>query len=122
MEITAKETLSVLMTSLYVAKWESEDDNPHVRELAGSPPFARLYNDVVDAMIGLDSARPDAVRNWQRWRAIEGRPDQLERTRVRIRSTQLWPSWSRQQKQQMVELLLSPFTATSATLEELLAL
>jgi hypothetical protein len=102
-EITAKETLSVLMTSLYVAKWESEDDNPHVRELAGSPHLARLYNDVVDAMIGLDSARPDAVRNC-------------------IRSTQLWPSWSRQQKQQMVELLLSPFTATSATLEELLAL
>src|SRR4051812_27142511 len=81
MEIADKQTLSVLLTSLYVAKWESDEGNAHVAELSGSPSFARLYNDAVDEMIRLEAGRPDVVQSWQRWRAIETHPDPLERTR-----------------------------------------
>lgn len=122
MKIADKQTLSVLLTSLYVSKWESDEENAHVAELSGSPSFAKLYNDAVDEMIRLEAGRPDAVRNWQRWRAIEAHPDQLERTRARIKSIRLWPSWSREQKQQMLLFLISPFMATPATLEQLLSL
>lgn len=122
MEIADKQTLSVFLTALYVAKWESDEQNAHVVELAGSPYFARLYNDAVDEMIRLEAGRPDAVRTWQRWRAIEAHPDQLERTRARIQAIRLWPSWSGPQKQQMIEFLISPFTATPATLEQLISL
>jgi hypothetical protein len=121
-EITDKQTLSILLTSLYVAKWESGEENPHVVELSGSPYFAKLYNDAVDDMIRLEAGRADAVRNWQRWRTIEDHPDELERTRARIKSIGMWPSWSKEQKRQMVEFLLSPFTATPATLEQLISL
>lgn len=122
MEIADKRSLSVLMTAMYVAKWESDDDNSHVSEIMCSPPFARLYHDLVDEVIRLDASGPDAVRRWESWRAIERRPDQLERTKARIRTIRLWPSWSREEKLQTVEYLLSPFRATAATLDELLSL
>jgi len=123
MEIADKQSLSVLMTAMYIAKWESDDDNAHVTEIAGSPVFAQLYRDLVDAVIRLDADKPPAVRRWEAWRAIEQRPEQLDRTRARIlSSSRLWATWSREQKQYWVACLLSPFTATAATLEELLAL
>jgi len=122
MKIADKKTLSVLMTALYVAKWESDDDNAHVAAITGSPFFARLYHDVVDEVVRLDASKPAAVRRWESWRAIEGRPDQLERTKARIRSMSPWSSWSREERLQMIEYLLSPFRATAATLDELVSL
>jgi hypothetical protein len=122
MQITDRRSLSVLMTALYVAKWESDDESSHVREISGSPVFSRLYHDVVDAVIALDSDKPDVVRKWQMWRTIEQRPAQLERTRDRLKSIGLWSSWSREQKLLMVEHMLSPFVATVETLEALASL
>lgn len=122
MEIHDKQTLLVLMTSLYHTKWESDDGDSRVAELSGSPYFAKLYNDVVDEVIRLDSERPAAVQRWQEWRAIEGRPLQLELVKTRIRNLPLWGSWSREQREQVVMTLLSPFTAEDATLEVLLSL
>jgi hypothetical protein len=119
-EIADKQTLSVLLTSLYVAKWESDEENAHVAVLSGSPFLAKLYNDAVDEMIRLEAGRPDAVRSWQAWRAIEAHPDQLERTRARIQRIRLWPSWSREQRQEMLRALISPFTAAPDTLEQLI--
>jgi hypothetical protein len=122
MEISDKRSLSVLMTALYVAKWESDDDNAHVAEIAGSPVLARLYNVLIDEVVSLDADNPEIVRKWEGWRAIEQRPEQLNRTRDRIRGLRLWASWSGEQKQQMIECLLSLFKASDATLDELLAL
>lgn len=122
MEISDKQTLLVLMTSLCYTKWESDDDDSRVAELSGSPYFAKLYNDVVDEVIRLDSGRSAAIQRWQEWRAIEGRPLQLELVKARIKKLPLWVSWSREQREQVVATLLSPFTATDATLEALISL
>jgi hypothetical protein len=122
MEIADKRALSVLMTAMHVAKWESSDDNSHVKELAGSPYFSKLYNDVVDEMINIDSGKIDAVHRWENWRAIEQNPEHLEKTRSRIRGIRAWQTWPIEQKRQMIENLLSPFKATPATLDELLSL
>jgi hypothetical protein len=111
--------LSVLMTALYIAKWESDDENSHVQEISGSPIFARLYNDAVDAMIALDSKKPDAVRKWHAWRSLEQRPEALDRTRSRIKQLTPWGTWTREQKLQMVMHLVSPFVATQSTLASL---
>lgn len=108
MQIEDERTLSVLMTAMYVAKWESDDDNAHVSEIAGSPVFARLYNELIDEVIRRNAGKPTVVREWESWRAIEQRPDQLERTRGRIQRLRVWSSWSREQKQQMVEYQLEP--------------
>ena len=120
MEINDKRSLSVLMTALYIAKWESDDDNSHVNELSGSPFFSKLYHDVIDEAIRLDLDKPAAIRRWEDWRSIEQRPDQLARTRARIRNIRQWPSWPLEQKRQVVEYLLSPFKATEVTLQELI--
>jgi hypothetical protein len=122
MEISDKHSLTVVMTALYVAKWESDDGNAHVAELAGSPVLAKLYNVLIDEVVGLDADKPEILNKWERWRAIEQRPEQLERTRDRIRSLRQWASWSREQKRRMIGYLLSPFKASDATVEELLLL
>jgi hypothetical protein len=122
MEIVEKTHLSVLMTALYVAKWESDDDNAYVKELAGSPFFSQLYHDVANAVIQFDAGKPPALRRWENWRAIEQRPIQLELTRARIKRISQWPGWSREQKRNYVLCLLSPFTATEDTLEALISL
>jgi hypothetical protein len=122
MEISDKRSLTVVMTALYVAKWESDDGNAHVAELAGSPVLAKLYNVLIDEVVDLDADKPEILNKWERWRAIEQRPEQLERTRDRIRSLRQWASWSREQKRQMIGYLLSPFKASDATVEELLLL
>jgi hypothetical protein len=122
MEILDKNSLSTLMKALYVAKWESDDENAHVTELAGSPHLARIFNEIVDEFIRLDDGRPDAARQWSHWRSIEERPEELERLRARIKAmSSKWGRWTREQRLEMVDILLSPFTATATTLEELIA-
>jgi hypothetical protein len=113
---------SSTVTAMYVAKWESSDDNSHVKELAGSPYFTKLYNDVVDEMVNIDSGKSDAIHRWENWRAIEQNPEHLKKTRSRIRDIRAWQTWSIEQKRQMIEKLLGPFKATPATLDELLSL
>jgi hypothetical protein len=122
MEIRDKNTLSVLMTALYVAKWDSNEDSSYIIEISGSPFLARLYNDVVDEMIRLESDKHGANQKWMNWRSIEQRPRELEKTRTRIKNMALWAQWPREQRQQIIEYLLSPFNATQPTLEELLSL
>jgi hypothetical protein len=121
MDIDDKDTLSVLMSAMYVAKWEAADSS-RVTELAGSPYLSRLFNDVVDELARLDASQVNDASKLARWRAIEGRPAELERVRARIRSTRLWSSWTDEQKRSMVEYLLSPFRATPDTLKELISL
>lgn len=118
MEITDKNSLLVLMTAMYIVKWEISDDNAHVDELIGSPFFARSYNDVTDAVIGLDLAGWMQCKKWEHWRAVERRPEELEMIRERIKRMLPWRAWFAEQKRQMVEILLSPFKATPATLAE----
>src|SRR5205823_3403797 len=113
----------VLMKGLYIVKWDSDDSNSTVFELVGSPYFAKLYRDLVDESMHKDAWKPDATKKWVRWRSIEARPEQLERTRARIqRMMPKWSSWSQDQKREMVDILLSPFVATQETIEELISL
>lgn len=122
MHISNKTSLSVLNTAMYIAKWESDEKSSRVIEIAGSPLFANLYNEMIDEMIRPDADNPDIMGKWERWRAIEHRPDQLERMRVWIKGMRPWSGWSREQKLRMIEYLLSPFRATDATIAELLSL
>jgi len=123
MLIVKEPLLSVLQAALYVVKWEGEDDDSsRVAELAGSPYFAELHHRVVDELISLEADKPPLVQKWNRWRAIEERPEHLERTKKRIRETTLWKTWSMEEKREWVEILLSPFWATAPTLDDLLSM
>jgi hypothetical protein len=123
MEILDRGMLLALMKALYVIKWESDDEDATVFELIGSPYVAKLYNDAVDEIIRLEAGKPDAIKKWAHWRAIEEHPAQLQRTRDRIRRKMpIWSSWSEQEKRQMIEILLSPFVAAPETLHELILL
>lgn len=74
----------------------------------------------MDGLIRLEADKPDAIEKWARWRTIEGRPEQLQRTRARIQKMHMWPSWSEEQKRQILEILLSPFVAAPDTIDELM--
>jgi hypothetical protein len=121
-QIKDRDTLLMLLTAMYVTKWEAADSS-HVDELAGSPYFARLYNDAVDEIVRMDSDNPTEFTRWEHWRTIEARPVQLERTRNRIRQGKdVWQTWSREQKTEFIRILLSPFRANPATIEDLASL
>jgi hypothetical protein len=122
MDVTDKNALRVLQMVMFVAKWIAPSNNATVVELSSSRDFGKLYCDLIEELIRGEPTHPRAVSSWKRWRIIEDRPDQLDRVRVWIRRTANWRNLSVDQRRELVLVLLSPFVATTATLDELLSM
>lgn len=73
--------------------------------------------------LALAEGNQEALANLSQWQKAEENPLLLSAVRERIREcpSGVWERWSREERLNYIQQILSPFTAEQALLEELLA-
>lgn len=120
--VTDGAELHALLKTLLAAKFHPD---PEVAEVPGSPPVARLCERAVEAVTAWDEChgRVDQAERTRAWfRDARGNTSVLSVVRKRITECarhSVWREWSTEQKAEYVQILLSPYSANEALVQEL---
>ena len=117
-EIEGFSHINALCRALIEAKF---NDNPTDTDVPNSPLVADLANQVADALEEHERANPLAPGSEiGGWRDPSNQPGKIEFIKRRISECSLWSSWTTDEKQHYLRILLSPLRADSSVCQELL--
>ena len=103
--------LLALHRALFEAKFVRD---PEDRDVAGSRFVAAIANRVVEELAATDPG-------WVEWRQAEKHPARVDVVKQRIRETDSWQSWAREEREAYVKTAQSDLVASESLMEELLA-
>lgn len=99
------------------AKFCTEADD---LEISDSPIVARMFERLIATLLAQEVALEGEVarQSWMRWLAIDESRDEWAAAIRRARVEKQWPTFSNADRTNYVRVLLSPFTASSETIEK----
>jgi len=109
LQLSSYPELIALHKALLEAKFNS---TPNDSLLAGSPYLAQIAQQVIEAIIDLETAMgdSDAEAKWKEWRQINSLRREWQVAIDRVKEAKdMWIQWSNEEKTSYARVVLSPF-------------
>jgi hypothetical protein len=110
--VTDENELLALHKALLEAKFNESADDPVIQ---GSPYVAHMANRVADKLQELNPS-------YTEWRVAENHKRYISVVKSSINQCAIWPDWNINQRTEYVSILLSPLTASSELVDELVGI